>query len=122
MARMGVASRPPAVGPARWVLLGWLLSTAFGALFPRLRRRTAWVSRAGPRGIAVYLALHAGGLLFVDWFIRLAGRQSLQRRDMEARLRRELGRPPWPGEIHDAWVESLGFDPLGFDPLDHPLR
>jgi hypothetical protein len=117
MARLGVASRPPAVAPTRWTLLSWLLSTAFGALFPRLRRRTAWVSRAGPRGIAVYLALHAGGLLFVDWFMRLFARQTLERQQIEGRLRIQLGRPPWPGEIHDAWLESMGLDPRHY-----PLR
>jgi hypothetical protein len=42
------------------------------------------------------------GPWLADWGTRLAARQAIERRDTEARLRKELGRPPWPGEIDDA--------------------
>jgi hypothetical protein len=117
LARLGIASRPPNTAPTKFVALGWLGSTLFGALFPRLRHQIAWVARAGPRGIAAYLALHAGGLLLVDSMIRFVARQGIEREEVEARLREQLGRPPSQDEIRAAWLKHKGLDPTQF-----PLR
>jgi hypothetical protein len=109
-ARLGFAATPPPTD-VRKAALAALPLTVLGAMFPRLSYRLRWVTRAGPRGVAANLAMRFVSVLTADAMMRLFARQAIERRDIEARLRKELGRPPWPGEIHDAWLETLGFDP-----------
>ncbi|MEA2438840.1 MAG: hypothetical protein QOH76_264 [Thermoleophilaceae bacterium] len=84
---------------------------ALAALFPRLSYRERWVARAGPRGLAAYLCATTAMMLAVDWMVRAIARGTVEREELIERLRKELGRPPWPEEIDRAWMESHGWDP-----------
>ena len=112
MARLGVAYRSPRT-PARKIFRDALLNFALGALLPGLSRRIAWVARASPRRITVYILATTAFSLGIDWIIRAAGRGAVERHALETRLRKELGRPPWPEELERALMEEHGLsDPL----------
>jgi hypothetical protein len=110
-ARLGVANRPPAPPELRWVLLAWLLSTSTALLPIQLRRLLSGRHRSA-RSRLRRLGLHLAALAGIDWVMRWMARQTIERRELEERLREELGRPPWPGEVEDAWAEQKGFPPL----------
>ena len=38
--------------------------------------------------------------------MRWAARQTIRRAEIEQRLRKELGRPPWPEELRRALIED----------------
>lgn len=114
-ARLGLAATPPPTDLRKAALVA-LADTLLGAIFPRLSYRLRWVTRAGPRGVAASLAMRFAFTLAMDAMMRWIARATMERRDIEARLRKELGRPPWPGEVHDAWLDDHGF------PEDSPLR
>jgi hypothetical protein len=107
-ARLGAASRPPAAPTPRALAIGWLASTLLGTFAPRLFRRLEGART--PRGRAVSMGLHFTGMQLADWMVRAFARQTIERRELEARLRTELGRPPWPGELHAAWLAEHGLD------------
>jgi hypothetical protein len=100
-ARMGAAFQRPSLVP-RWLALSALATFASNALFPRLSYRLRWVTRAGPRGLALHLA--AGTLVWLgaDAMVRWTARAILKREEVVQRLRAELGRPPWPEEVDRA--------------------
>jgi hypothetical protein len=110
IARLGGAARSPRLS-LKTVARDALLNFALGALFPRLSYRLRWVARAGPRGIAAYVGAATLMMLAVDWMVRAIARGTLERDELRERLRKELGRPPWPEEIDRAWMESHGWDP-----------
>jgi hypothetical protein len=111
-ARLGVASRPPPGPPElRWVLLACLLSTST-ALLPRPIRRLLPGRPRSARSRLRGFGLHFAALVGMDWMMRWMAAAAIERRKLEERLRDELGRPPWPGEIEDAWAEQKGFPPL----------
>jgi hypothetical protein len=116
MARLGAASRSPR-RPVRSIARDALLNFALGALFPRLAYRLRWVARARLRGVAAYIAVTTLGMLAADWIVRVVARGTLERDELRERLRKELGRPPWPEEIDRAWMESHGWDPAAGDTL-----
>ena len=110
-ARLGVANRPPGPPELRWVLLGGLVSTST-ALLPRPLRRLLSGRHRSARSRVRRFVLHFSALVGMDWIMRWMARQTIERTKLEERLRRELGRPPWPGEVEAAWAERKGFPPL----------
>jgi hypothetical protein len=114
-ARLGIAATPPPTAVGKGAREALAL-TVLGAMFPRLSYRLRWVTRAGPRGVAANLAMRFASVLATDGLMRGLARAALERQGIEARLREELGRPPWPGELHDAWLDDHGV------PEDSPLR
>jgi hypothetical protein len=83
--------------------------------FPRLRRFLDWPAHAGPRSLAVGMTLHAALLIAVDAIVRMGDKWRRERAEIQSRLRKELGRPPWPEELDSAWREAHGLAP------DHPV-
>src|SRR4051794_24390395 len=110
-ARLGVASRPPVSPGLRWVLLGWLVLSSI-ALLPRPIRLLLSGRHRSARSRLRGLGLHFAALVGMDWMVRWMAVAAIERRKLEERLREELGRPPWPGEIEDAWAEQKGFPPV----------
>jgi hypothetical protein len=98
------------------IAANFALTTVLGALVPRLQRLLDWPARAGRRRRAAGLALHAAVIFAMDGLMRLVEKGTREREELKARLRDELGRPPWPEEIDRAWREAHGFPPDG-DPL-----
>jgi hypothetical protein len=109
--RLGVASRPPGPPELRWVLLGWLVLSSI-ALLPRPIRRLLSGRHRSARSRLRGFGLHFAALSGMDWFVRWMAIQTIERRKLDERLRAELGRPPWPGELEDAWADQKGFPPL----------
>jgi hypothetical protein len=99
----------PRLPRPREMVLNALITVVLATYFPTVYRRIHWVLRAGPRGIALRVALEAAGLFAVDRFARFFENAARKRAEIEARLREELGRPPWPEEIEAAWREAYGF-------------
>jgi hypothetical protein len=106
-ARLGIAATSPKISPRSHVF-NTVASFAFNARFPRLAYRTRWITRAGPRGIALSVLGGFAGRLALDAFFRWSARESLRQRAIRERLRAELGRPPWPEEFLLAWEEERG--------------
>jgi hypothetical protein len=98
LARLGLAQRPPHT-PHRWVLINFVGGTLVGALPPPL---TSWLRRMEPRGLAWRIGLGTLVWLALDAIVRGVARATLEREQVAARLRAELGRPPWPEEVDRA--------------------
>jgi hypothetical protein len=101
--------KPPPATP-KVLFLNFVLTAAMETLFPRLRRRLDWITRVGPRGFAIHAGLHTAILMGMDWLMRWFAESGRKRAELEERLRRELGRAPWPEEIERAWMEEHGID------------
>jgi hypothetical protein len=52
----------------------------------------------------------------MDAIARAADKHARERAAIGERLREELGRPPWPGEIENAWREDHGWPPYPDEP------
>jgi hypothetical protein len=96
--------KPPPPTP-KVLALGALATIVIETFFPWLRRFD-WTRRLGPRGWAVHIALQASVIMGMDRLTRTIARSVRERADLEARLRKELGRAPWPEEIERAWHED----------------
>jgi hypothetical protein len=109
------SKRPPPIKPPTpkpsWVAANIALSTVVGAASPRLLRLLYWPARAGRRGVAASVALHTAVLLGMDAIGRLAAKSARELEELKDRLRKELGRPPWPEEVARAWREEHGIPP-----------
>jgi hypothetical protein len=109
-ARLGIAAVIPPRASPRVLVYNALFTVVVATLFPRLHHRLNWVARANVRGIATYLFLEAGSRMFGDAIVRWSARFDLRRAELERRLRRELGRPPWPEELERAWAKEHGYE------------
>jgi hypothetical protein len=107
--------KPPRARPGI-LLLNFLITTPLGALFPRVQRLLYWPARERPRAVAASIALHAAAFLGMDAIARAADKHARERAAIGERLREELGRPPWPGEIENAWREDHGWPPYPDEP------
>jgi hypothetical protein len=101
---------PPTPKPGM-VAANIALSTLLGAASPRLQRLIYWPARAGRRGVAASVALHTVALFSMDAIARLSAKNARELEELKERLRKELGRPPWPEEVARAWREAHGIPP-----------
>jgi hypothetical protein len=101
VARLGLAQQPPHT-PPRWVAINFVGGALTGALFPRLTARLRRIEPRSPRALAIRFVLSTLAWLAIDAFMRGMAEAALDREKAEARLRAELGRPPWPEEIDRA--------------------
>lgn len=74
------------------------------AAFPKLAYRLSLPLSAGPRGLALYVALHVGQALAIQaWVVPRVNRWVEERKRMNAELSGRLGREP----TSDEWFEYL---------------
>ena len=97
------------------IVLNMLLTVPLATRFPRLQRLLDWPAHASRRSLLAGLTLHAALVFGIDAVVRAGDRWAREREDLKARLRAELGRPPWPEELDRAWRQAHGLAP------DHPV-
>jgi hypothetical protein len=110
--------RPPLKPPAPslpWIALECLSTIVIVAFLRPLVRRLGWDPRMGTRGRVIFTALDAALRMAMDGIVRAGETRLREREDIKARLRQQLGRPPWPEEIARAWRELRGL------PADFPV-
>jgi hypothetical protein len=105
--------RKPPTLTLKDLALAFAATVAIETFFPRLN----WTRRYGPRGWAVHIAAETVMRMGMEKLIRSAKKSAREREALEARLRKELGRPPWPEELERAWAEAHPHYPLHPDYL-----